>query len=86
MVTGFQPAKGIEIGIWNAGNGKTNKLDLRGTMSPSDVQTLQLRFSNDSTVTQILAGDLTFEAGYVRPAALESGNAGSQIAYKVSYR
>ena len=31
MVTGFQPAKGVEIGIWNAGNGKTNKLDLRGT-------------------------------------------------------
>ena len=57
MVTGFQPAKGIEIGIWNAGNGKTNKLDLRGTMSPSDVQTLRLRvLSNDSAVTQILAG------------------------------
>ena len=87
MVTGFQPAKGIEIGIWNAGNGKTNKLDLRGTMFPSDVQTLQLRFSNDSAVTQILAGDLTFEAGYVRASGtLESGNAGSQIAYKVSYR
>ena len=87
MVTGFQPAKGVEIGIWNAGNGKTNKLDLRGTMSPSDVQTLQLRFSNDTTVTQILAGDLTFEAGYVRASGtLESGNAGSQIAYKVSYR
>ena len=56
-------------------------------MSPSDVQTLQLRFSNDTTVTQILAGDLTFEAGYVRASGtLESGNAGSQIAYKVSYR
>ncbi|MCY1218861.1 hypothetical protein D9M72_342100 [compost metagenome] len=80
------PATGLEIGIWNAGNGKTNKLNLARAQVISEVQTVSW---DPAAATPTTGGSLDFKAAYIKTVAqavaIGSGSAGSDIGYIVAY-
>ncbi|MGE8690443.1 MAG: fimbrial protein [Achromobacter sp.] len=81
------PATGIEIGIWNAGNSKTNKVVLGKAQDPGDVQTVSW---DPTAATPTNGGSLDFKAAYIKvvdkAVTVGSGSAGSDIGFIVAYQ
>lgn len=76
------PATGLEIGIWNNGNGKSNKINLGAAEANPQVITF------DPTATPPKFGDkLEFSAAYIKVAdTITNGSAGSDIGFLVAYQ
>ncbi|MCW0205639.1 MAG: type 1 fimbrial protein [Achromobacter sp.] len=81
------PATGLEIGIWNAGNGKTSKVTLGQAQAPAEVQTVTW---DPAAATPTTGGSLDFMAAYIKTVptatAVTSGSAGSDIGFIVAYQ
>ncbi len=87
MINTTLPATGVEIGIWNAGNSKTSKLNLGRAQLPSEVQTVSW---DPAGATPTNGGSLDFKAAYIKvvakATAVTSGSAGSDIGFTVAYQ